>query len=592
MNEKQSVDKRLWLIVSIAACTIVIVYTAWPIFHNPQLEPDDYRYLEQVRYLKQDFWGNFFKGSVIENRWDQLWWINVHEKVRFFRPTVVLSYWLDDTIYGSNNPLGLISTNILIYIACVFLVCLIFYRWIGPGISFLVSSVLFAAFFAHGEVMWYVAGRTDSLAALFLLGGLTLHIYGKQYPTLRWWAMSCFVFAILTKELTATLPFILFLSDRWIEKRSMSLRTLLIHEWKIYSVYAIIVVCFFALRARVISGSDIGYPYPYFVTLGNPNFLSHLLGQVNSYCANLLFAVDTVPFKIVTNFKYFESLRGILSGIGIFCLCSFFLLKEKKYWILVLLGLACWFPTIIVYQSERYLFLPSFAVAGSLGLLLLQLEQRNWKINYTALLICIIWIGHQAYSLQAKNRVISGNPHLAERIGKQLDHLTSSITKGSKLLLLNLPGEVLQYQFVEDQLRVQLADPDLDVAIMTPMPELFNMGAEMTITRENKNTITLQDTELLTPIMARGQDQFPWVTLDSASQYNAKSGIKIEILNGNEDICSTLRVVLPHPLSTYILLKWDPAFGVIFLSPSTAVKLTPYERKMQSTVRILTPQTY
>jgi hypothetical protein len=589
MNEKRSVDKRLWLIVSMAACAIVIMYTARPIFQNPQLEPDDFRYLEQVQHLKQNFWGNFFKVSVIENRWDQLWWINVHEKVRFFRPTVVLSYWLDDAVYGSNNPSGLLFTNILIYAACVILACLIFYRWIGPGISFLVSSALFAAFFAHGEVMWYVAGRTDSLAALFLFGGLILHIYGKQYPALRWWAVPCFILALLTKELTATLPLILFLSDLWIERRSINFRTLLKQEWKIYSVYAIIAVSFFAIRARIISGPDTGYPYPYFVTLGNPNFLSHLFGQMNSYCANLLFAVDTVSLKIVSDFKNFESLRGIVSGIGIICLFSLFLLREKKYWILVLLGLMCWFPTIIVYQCERYLFLPSFAVAGSLGLLLSQLEQRNRKIHYAALLICIIWIGHQAYSLQGKNRAISGKPRLAEKTGEQLDQLKSSITKGSKLLLFNLPGDILQYQFVEDQLRVQLADPDLDVAVITPMPELFNMGAEMTIMREGKNTITLQDTELLSPIMARGEDQFPWVALDPTSQYITKSGIKIEIVDGNEDVCSVLRVVLPHPLSAYILLKWDPAFGVVFLSPSTVGKLTPYERKLQSTVQILTP---
>ena len=308
---------------------------------------------------------------------------------------------------------------------------------------------------------------------------------------------------------------------------------------------------------------------------------------MNSYFANLLFAVDTVPFKIVTDFKYFESLRGILPGIGIFCLCSFFLSKEKKYWILVLLGLACWFPTIIVYESERYLFLPSVAVAGIIGLLLSQLEQRNWKINYAALLICIIWIGHQAYSLQVKNRTTSGNPRLAERICDQLQHLKASITKGSKLLLLNLPGEVLQYQFMEDQLRVQLADPDLDVAVITPMPDLFNMGAEMSIMREGKNTITLQDTELQAPIMVRGEDEFPWVSLDAASQYNVKSGIKIEIVDGNEDVCNVLRVVLPYPLSAYILLKWDPAIGVVFLSPNTAVKLTPHERKLQSTVHVL-----
>ena len=66
MNEKRSVDKRLWLIVSMAACTIVIMYTARPIYQNPQLEPDDYRYLEQVQHLKQDFWKNFSKVYIIE----------------------------------------------------------------------------------------------------------------------------------------------------------------------------------------------------------------------------------------------------------------------------------------------------------------------------------------------------------------------------------------------------------------------------------------------------------------------------------------------------------------------------------------------
>jgi hypothetical protein len=589
MNEKRSVDKKMWLIISIVACAIVIVYTAWPIFHNPQLEPDDYRYLEQVQHLNQDFWGNIYTCSIIENRWDHLWWINVHETVRFFRPTIVLSYWLDDMVYGSNTALGLLTTNILIYAACAFLVCIIFYRWIGPGISLMASSVLFAAFFAHGEVMWYVAGRTDSLAALFFLGGLALHIYGAQHPPLRWWAVPCFVLALLTKELTVTLPLILFLSDWWIEKRSIKFRTLLKHEWKIYAVYAIIAVSFFAIRARIISGPNTGYPYPYFVTLENPNFLSHLLGQINSYCANLMFAVDTVSLKIVSDFNNLENLRGILLGIGILGLCSIFLYRENKYWVLVLLGLTCWLPIIIVYQCERYLFLPSFAVAGILGLMVLQLEQRNRKIKYVALLICLFWIGHQAYSLQLKNRIISGKPRQAMIIDGQIDHIKSSIPEGSKLLLLNIPGDILQYQFAEDQFRVQLADPDLEVTVITPMPELFNMGAEMTMIKESKNTITFQDTELLTPIMIRGEDPFPWVKFDPVSQYYTKSGIKIEIADGNDDMCSTLRVILPHSLSSYIILKWDPAFGVVFLSPNTVVKRTPRERMLQSTVQILIP---
>ena len=585
MKEKRSAKQRLWLIVSIAACAIVIVYTAWPLFKNPQLEPDDYRYLEQAQDLKQDFLGNISKVSVIENRWDQLWWINLHEKVRFFRPTVVLSYLIDAIIYGSNNPLGLLTTNILIYAMCVFLVCLILYSWIGPGISFLISSVLFAAFFAHGEVMWYVAGRTDSLAALFLLGGMTLHIYGKQHHALRWCAVPCFVFALLTKELTVLLPLILFLSDLWIEKRAINLRNLLKQEWKIYIAYAFIIGCYFAIRARIISGPDTGYPYPYFVTLGNPVFLSHLLGQLNSYCANLLFAFHTLPFKILTDFQNVDVLKGILPGIGIFCLCSFLLFKEKKYWILVLLGLMCWFPTIMVYQSERYIFLPSFAVAGTVGLLLLLLEQRNRKIYYAVLLICIVWIGHQAFSLQVKNKGISSNLRLPERMGKQLNDLKPSIAKGSKLLLLNLPGDILQDQFIEDQFRIQLEDPDLDVAIITPMPEIGNMGANMTVNRENENTILLQDT----PIMAHGEDQFPWVRFDTTSHYDTKSGIKIEILNSEEDFCTSIRCVLPDSLKEYILLKWNPASAMINLSPSTVSIRSSYDRSLNSTIQIITP---
>jgi hypothetical protein len=554
------------------------------VFRNPQLEPDDYRYLEQVRLLRQDFLGNISRASVIENKWDQLWWIDVHEKVRFFRPIVVLSYWLDIAIHGNNDPLSLLSTNILIYSTCVILVCLILYRWIGQGLPFFASCVLFSAFVAHGEVMWYVAGRTDSLAALFLLSGLTLHIYGKQRPALRWWAVPCFVFSLLTKELTAFLPLILILSDLWIEIRAVNVKALLKQEWKLYATYVVIAASFFAIRLQFISGSDTGYPYPYFVTLRNPNFLSHLFGQLNSYCANLLFAIETIPFKVWTDFELTESLSGAVPGIAIFVLCSVFLIRERKYWILVLVGLVSWVPIMFVYQSERYLFLPSFAVAGAAGLFLAELNHRKWKIYYPALLLCIVWMGHQAYFLQAKNKNIS-ELRLAERIGRQLRDLKPSIVKGSKLLLLNLPGDILQDQFIEDQLRVQLDDPKLDVTVVTPMPELFDMGTNMTVSKEGENTFILTDT----PVMVHGEDHFPWVKLDTASKYTTRSGIIIEVLEAEEDACEALRCVLPHRLSDYILLKWDPAPSTTMLSANTASIRTPNSRKLLSKVQILTP---
>jgi hypothetical protein len=588
VDKIRSAKKRSWLIVSLAACAMVVAYATWPVLQHSQLEPDDYRYLEEVQHLRKDFLGNISKVSVVENKWDQLWWIDIHGKVCFFRPTVVLSYWLDSTIYGRDNALGLLITNALIYLTCVFLVCVISYRWIGPGIPHLVASVLFASFFAHGEVMWYVAGRTDSLAALFLLAGLSLHVYGKEHFALRWWAVPCFVLAFLTKELTATIPLILLLNDYWIEKRFTDFKTFLKHEGNLYALYGSIVVCLWSLRTWILWGTDTGYPYPYFVTLGNPSFLSHLMDQVNSYCANLLFAVSTIPFNSSTDSASLVSLRGTLAGIAAFGVTSFLLRREKKYWLLVLIGLAFWFPTIMLYQTERYLFLPSFAVAGAVGLLLTRLGQKNHMLYYAALLTCIVWIGDQAFSLHVKNRAISSTPRLPESMGRQLTSLRSSIPKGSSLLLLNLPGGVIQDQFIEDQFRVQLDDPNLDVSVITPMPDFADMGASLTVTREGENTIVVQDGEF-TPVMRRGQDRFPWVRLDSSLKYETTSGIKVEVLSGDEDACDAIRCVLPHPVSKYILLKWDPASEIVTSSTTAIVVRSPYNRMLQSTMKILTP---
>ncbi len=322
---------------------------------------------------------------------------------------------------------------------------------------------------------------------------MSLHIYGKENHALRWWAVPCFVLAFLTKELTATLPLILLLNDCWIEKRFADFKTMLKLEGKLYTLYGVIVVCLWAVRTRMLSGPDSGYPYPYFVTLGNPAFLSHLLTQVNSYSANLLFAASTIPFGSPTDSLNLLSLKGTLAGIALFGVASFLLRREKKYWLLVLVGLLCWIPTIVLYQSERYIFLPSLSVAGAVGLLLAWSDKKNHRFYYLALLICVVWIGDQAYSLHVKNRTISNIPRLPEIMGRQLADLRSSIPKGSSLLLVNLPGDAIQAQFIEDQFRAQLDDPNLEVLVMTPMPELADMGASLTLTREGEATFVLRD---------------------------------------------------------------------------------------------------
>ena len=94
------------LLSCLGPVTLIVLGTAWPLFSNPQLESDDFRYLHSVQRLERDFFGHFLEASLVENRWDHLWWVDMKETVRFYRPTVVLSYWLDNLLYGDDVVTG------------------------------------------------------------------------------------------------------------------------------------------------------------------------------------------------------------------------------------------------------------------------------------------------------------------------------------------------------------------------------------------------------------------------------------------------------------------------------------------------------
>jgi hypothetical protein len=570
---------RLWLLLSLLLCLVVVTVVAVPVLRNPQLDYDDYRYLHNVDLLGQDFFGNITKASVVENRWDHLWWIKIPERVRFFRPIVMLSYWSDVVSYGSNYKFGLLLTNVLIYSVCVSLACLVFYRWLTPGLPFLVASVLFASFASHGEVLWYVAGRTDSLAAVFVLASVALHSYGSKRKFLRSWALLAFAMAALTKEFAAVLPVLFFIYDLWIEKRFTSIRALIKSEWRLYGAYVIVAAVVFYLGMEVTSAPDKGYPYPYFTTWRHPDFLLHLWSQLRTYSANLLFGTLTVPFWTPSQIENLVGLQGVVLGICILAASMYFLREQKKYWFLLIFAVAFWLPTTFAYVSERYLLLPSFAVAGIVGLLLMRFRNWNQPVFYGALIAVLVWSGHQAYVLDRKVRLFCVVPRQCQMMERELGAARASVPRGGKVLVLNMPGDWLSAQFMKDFLRVELHDPSLEVTIITMMPFYTqDMGSNIVVRKEGEDVFSLEN-KLDTPIMTREDDVFPWVTLEGGDKYADQSGLQLEILKGDGSGCKALRVVVPRPLSEYVVLKWNS-------DPDR--KTIPYVRQLRSKLEVLT----
>ena len=333
---------------------VIILFAAWPVLQHPRLEADDYRYLHQIQQWQLGEM-TAIEAMTVENRWDHLWFMQEEGRIRFFRPTVVLSYGIDRLLWGNAYALGLTVTNVFIHFLCAVLVGLLFRRLIGPGWASALGTGLFAGLAAHAECIWYIAGRTDSLAALGFLGALVLHLHGR-----RWWALPLFAFGLLTKELVIVAPVIFMAYDYWMGGRRI--------DWKLYGSYAALAGLLLLIKKAALGGTGSDFVYPYLIAPISSEFPQHLWLQFRSYAGNLLAAEVTVPFADAATVNQLNPLWVPMVGSLVFGIIIWFLRKDRRVWLLLLLGFLSWLPTSFVYLSERYLYLPSIAFVGLLTL--------------------------------------------------------------------------------------------------------------------------------------------------------------------------------------------------------------------------------
>jgi len=158
-------------------------------------------FIRDLTHLREIFTTTHFQGGG--------------EGGNFYRPLQIISYLFDYAIWKL-NPFGYHLTSL-------FLHCLV-----GLGVYFLISKIsannsiglLSSLFFVvhpvHTEAVTYIAGRADSLAALFLLFAFFVFIQIPAEPSpkrnLYWIGASLlYIFALLSKESALIfLPLILF----------------------------------------------------------------------------------------------------------------------------------------------------------------------------------------------------------------------------------------------------------------------------------------------------------------------------------------------------------------------------------------------
>jgi Tfp pilus assembly protein PilF len=276
----------------------------------------------------------------------------------YYRPLVMLSFWLDARIWGQ-QPLGFHLTNVILNLIAALLVAVMFRRLLGragSGQRFwagLLAGLLFALHPMHVESVAFVAGRTDVLMTIFLALALLELMPGTQSRNMGS-VPGLFALALLCKEAAILFPLLVLLLPGPagpVKRKRLVLVVVLVA----------VALGYLAARALVLKGVATSW--------GDVTLVQRMLLVLNAIGRYTALAV--VPFRHrlsypdLAQFAWFgwPSILGLVSLAGLVLVAVRFrrtLVGMGAAWFLLFLLPSCnFFPPGPSYLSERLLYLPS-----------------------------------------------------------------------------------------------------------------------------------------------------------------------------------------------------------------------------------------
>ena len=152
-----------------------------------------------------------------------------HSFSNYYRPIQMISYMMDFSVWRL-NPFGYHLTNVFLHICVSLSLFILLQLMTGDKRIAFIGTLFYALHPAHTAAVTYIAGRADSLTALFSLLSLILfhrHFKAQRNNTaLRLYigSLGLFLLAILSKEISIIFPVIIlfyrlfFISDDEVEK--------------------------------------------------------------------------------------------------------------------------------------------------------------------------------------------------------------------------------------------------------------------------------------------------------------------------------------------------------------------------------------
>lgn len=300
----------------------------------------------------------------------------------YYRPMVVLSYLADQAFFGRGAVAGPHTANVLYHVLVTLFVWLLARRVLRGLPAAELSAVLVATLFAvhpiHTESVSWITGRSDVLAALFLLPSLLCLLRWRDYgsiPALLA-APVLFLGALLAKEVALTglvlAPLLLWLAPRT-QTALPPTRSAVAFTWAAVAV-ALIGAAGMYLSLRVGAGTEGAN----LEAKSSVEIASQALRALGYYVGKLVLPWPQSNFVPWSSVPAAGPAAAILACAAVVAACAVLPWRQPAaraafagiVWIAVTLAPAVAVALTAIAATpvaERYLYLPSVGLALALG---------------------------------------------------------------------------------------------------------------------------------------------------------------------------------------------------------------------------------
>lgn len=327
-----------------------------------------------------------------------------------YYPISLLSYAIDYHFWKL-NPMGFRITNVFLHSINAILIFSIILTITNKFSASFIAAIIFIIHPVNVESVAWLAERENVLSFLFFL--LSLYLYIKSQETSKklyyFASLNIYIFAILSKALPVTLPFILLLYDFCFTRKNLQ-------EKILYKIPFLFISC---ITSIITVTTFKGIP-----TLGiyseSPYLKMLSMFRIFSTYVEKIF----IPVRLNNFYVNYLSLSffdyEIIISVLILSLITFFAYKSCKKEIVIFFCITWFFITLIPvsnvfptcqWMADRYLYFPSFGFSLFIVILYEKILQRcksfknSGKLKIITVTFLIMLIAFYSTLTVRRNRI-------------------------------------------------------------------------------------------------------------------------------------------------------------------------------------------